>query len=237
MNIRSVDAGRGAGWIGAGFDYFKRAAGGWVAISIVWIVIYIALGILPFFGSLIAQLLTPVLMAGVFLGCKDMDEGRQIELGHLFRGFALKPGPLFVIGGLYLVACIVLAIVMVILAFILLGGMEAITQMIQGQPDLLLGNLPMLLVVVLIGLGLYVPILMALWFAPALVALGGLGVGDALSASFRGCMFNIMPFLIWGIIVLLLSVVAAIPFMLGFLVLVPVIWAGTWVAYKEIFIP
>lgn len=237
MDIRTVDAGRGGGWVGDGFDYFKRAAGSWVAITVVWFVIYIALGFIPVLGGLTAQLITPVLMAGVFLGCRAMDAGGQIELGHLFKGFTVSTGPLLVIGGLYLVACIALVIVMVILAFILLGGMAAVSQLIQGQPDLLLGNLPMLLVVVLVGLGLYVPVLMALWFAPALVALGGLNVSDALSASFRGCILNIVPFLVWGLIVLVLAVVAAIPFMLGYLVLVPVIWAGTYVAYKEIFVP
>lgn len=237
MNIRSVDAVRGGAWVGDGFDYFKRAAGAWVAITVVFLVIFIALGFLPLLGGLISQVLTPVFLAGLFLGCRTMDEGGELELGHLFRGFSVNTGPLLIIGALYLVAVMVLGIFLLALAFVLLGGMDAIMQMIQGQPDQLLGNLPMLLVVMLVGLGLYVPILMALWFAPALVALGGLGVSDAVSASFRGCLVNIVPFLLWGVIALVLAILAAIPFFLGFLVLMPMIWAGTYVAYKDIFAP
>jgi uncharacterized membrane protein len=235
MEIRTASVERGLGWVGDGFGYFKRNVGIWIAITIVWLAICIGLAIIPLLGNLIAQLLTPVFAAGILLGCKSMDEGRPLELGHLFKGFSVGTGPLILVGALYLAAVIVLGVFMVILAFILLGGIDAIVQLAQGNPEQVLGNLPMLAVVVLVALGLYVPILMALWFAPALIAIGGLGVGDAVSASFHGCLRNIMPFLIWGIVILVLGVVAVIPFGLGLLILVPMIWGGTYAAYKDIF--
>lgn len=236
MDIRTVEAGRGAGWLGDGFDYFKRNAGTWIGVTVVLFVVYIALALLPIIGGLAGQLLAPVFSAGILLGCRNMDEGGTLELGHLFKAFSGNPGPLLVIGALYLAAVIVLGIIMLIFAFILLGGVDTITQLINGDASGLLTNLPMLLIVMLVGLGLYVPVLMALWFAPALVALGGQSVQDALSASFLGCLRNILPFLIWGIFALMLFIVAIIPAGLGLLVLVPMIWASTYVAYKEIFV-
>jgi uncharacterized membrane protein len=221
--------------VGDGFDYFKRNAGIWIAITVVWIAILFGLAFLPVVGNLISQLLTPVFAAGVLLGCKAMDEGQPLELGHLFRGFSVSTGPLILVGALYLAAVVVLAIFTIILAFILLGGMDAIAQMLQGNPEQFLGNLPMLAIVILVALGLYVPVLMALWFAPALIAIGGLGIGDAVGTSFRGCLRNIMPFLLWGIVILVLGIIALIPFGLGLLVLVPMIWGGTYAAYKDIF--
>ncbi|MBI1732839.1 MAG: hypothetical protein HYR49_08745 [Gammaproteobacteria bacterium] len=235
MNIRTVGTERGMGWVADGFDYFRRSAGIWIAITVVWLVIFIVLGFLPFIGSLLSPLLTPVFAAGVLLGCKALDEGGELKLDHLFRGFSTHTASLILLGALYLVSVMVLLIFMVILAFVLLGGMDTLTQLMEGKPEQLLGNLPMLAVVTLIGLGLYVPILMALWFAPALVALGGTGVADAVSASFHGCLRNIMPFLIWGVVMLVLCLLALIPFGLGLLVLVPMVWAGTYVAYKDIF--
>ncbi len=236
MEIRTVDAGRGAGWLGDGFDYFKRGAGAWIGITVVLFVVYVALNFIPVIGGLAGQLLAPVFSAGILLGCKHMDEGGELELGHLFKAFSANPGPLIVLGALYLASVIALGILMVILAFILLGGVGTITQLMAGDASSLLGNLPMLLIVMLVGVGLYVPVLMALWFAPALVALGGLSVQDAVSGSFTGCLRNMVPFLIWGIIGLLLFVVAIIPMGLGLLVLIPMIWASTYVAYKEIFV-
>ena len=237
MEIRTVDAGRGAGWLGDGFDYFKRAAGAWIAIIVVMFVVYVALTFIPIIGSLAGQLLGPVFSAGILLGCRRMDEGGELELGHLFKGFSTGTGPLILLGALYLAALIALGIFLVILAFFLIGGVGTLTQLFHGDANALLQNLPMLLVVILLGMGLYVPVVMAMWFAPALIALGGLSVQDAVSASFTGCLRNLVPFLIWGVVVLVLGLVAIIPLGLGLLVLMPMIWASTYVAYKEIFVP
>ncbi len=235
MEIRTVEAGRGAGWLGDGFDYFKRAAGAWIAIIVVMFVVYVALAFIPLIGSLAGQLLAPVFSAGILLGCKHMDEGGQLELGHLFKAFSGNPGPLIVLGVLYLAALIVLGICMLI-AFFVLGGVGAFTLLMDSDANALMQILPMLLIVILVGAGLYVPVVMAFWFAPALVALGGLSVQDAVRGSFTGCMRNLLPFLIWGIVGLVLFIVAIIPLGLGLLVLVPMIWASTYVAYKEIFV-
>jgi uncharacterized membrane protein len=237
MQIHTVEAGRGAGWLGDGFDYFKRAAGAWLAIAVVLFVIYVALSFIPVIGSLAGQLLAPVFSAGILLGCRQMDDGGALELGHLFKAFSDNPGPLIVLGALYVAALIALGIFMVILAFFVMGGVGTIMQVINGDANALLQNLPRLLVVMLVGVGLYVPVVMAFWFAPALVALGGLSVQDAVSGSFTGCMRNLFPFLVWGIVALVLGIVAVIPMGLGLLVLVPMIWASTYVAYKEIFVP
>jgi uncharacterized membrane protein len=76
---------------------------------------------------------------------------------------------------------------------------------------------------------------MALWFAPALVVLRELPPIQALKQSFRGCLKNIVPFLVYGLVAMVLTVLAAIPFGLGLLVMMPVIMASVYVAYGEIF--
>ncbi len=237
MEIRTVEAGRGAGWLGDGFDYFKRAAGAWIAIAVVLLVIYVALAFIPVLGTVASQLLTPVFTAGILIGCRNMDQGDTLQLGDLFKGFSGNVGHLIIIGALNLMALVVLGIIMLILGFVLMGGIDTLTRLGSGDAAALWENLPMLLVAMLVVLGLYIPVLMALWFAPALVALDGVPVQEALSASFTGCLCNILPFLIWGIVALVLFIVAVIPMGLGLLVLAPMIWASTYVAYKEIFIP
>jgi len=237
MQIHTVAAGRGAGWLGDGFDYFKRAAGAWLAMAVVMFVIFVALSFIPIIGGLAGQLLAPVFSAGILLGCRQMDEGGTLELGHLFKAFSGNPGPLIVIGALYVVALVALGIFMLILGFVTLGGVATIKSLFNGDANALLQNLPMLLIVILVGAGLYVPVVMAIWFAPALVALGGLSVQDAVRGSFTGCMRNLFPFLIWGIVALVLGIIATIPMGLGWLVLVPMLWASNYVAYKEIFVP
>jgi uncharacterized membrane protein len=46
---------------------------------------------------------------------------------------------------------------------------------------------------------------------------------------------NIWPFTVYGLIMLLLGVVASIPFALGWLILGPVIIASVYTSYRDIF--
>ena len=88
---------------------------------------------------------------------------------------------------------------------------------------------------VLVGLALALPVYMALWFAPSLIVFNNLKPVDAMKASFLACLKNIVPFLIYGVILLVLCFVAAIPFGLGFLVLGPVAIASIYTGYRDIF--
>jgi uncharacterized membrane protein len=87
----------------------------------------------------------------------------------------------------------------------------------------------------LVAMALSIPIYMALWFAPALVVLRGLAPVAAVKESFFGCLKNVVPFLIYGIVLLVLGIVAAIPLGLGWLVLGPVAIASIYVAYRDIY--
>jgi uncharacterized membrane protein len=57
----------------------------------------------------------------------------------------------------------------------------------------------------------------------------------AMKESFVANLRNIPPFLVYGLIGLGLGFVAAIPFLLGWLVLVPVFAASVYASYKDIF--
>ena len=88
----------------------------------------------------------------------------------------------------------------------------------------------------LVVLALAIPIYMALWFAPALVVFHHLTPVEAMKTSFAACLKNIVPFLLYSVILLLLAMVASIPFGLGWLVLLPVIVASIYTAYRDIFL-
>jgi uncharacterized membrane protein len=65
--------------------------------------------------------------------------------------------------------------------------------------------------------------------------LAGLTPVEAMKASFAGCLRNVVPFLVYGVIGLLLAIVASIPLGLGWLVLVPVAIASIYASYCDIF--
>ena len=88
---------------------------------------------------------------------------------------------------------------------------------------------------VLIIFALLLPVMMAAWFAPALVVFNDRGAVDALKESFSGCLKNVLPFLLYGVILLIPAIVASLPVLLGWLVLAPVITGSIYVAYRDIY--
>jgi uncharacterized membrane protein len=56
-----------------------------------------------------------------------------------------------------------------------------------------------------------------------------------MKASFVACLRNIVPFLVYGVILFVLAIVASIPFGLGWLVLGPVMAASLYAGYRDIF--
>ena len=227
---QSLGAGRGWGWILGGFGMFKNQPGTWILITIVLGILFILMGLVPILGALATWILYPVFAGGIMLGCHTAAHGGEIGVGHIFAGFKNRAGSLVVIGLLSIVAWIVVLIPVFIVA-----GAGVFFGTIRGDAQAMAAMGPGIAIAWLVALGLAVPVYMALWFAPALVVLRELAPVEALKQSFRGCLRNIIPFLVYGIVMLLLTILAAIPFGLGLLVMVPVVMASVYVAYGEIF--
>ena len=85
-------------------------------------------------------------------------------------------------------------------------------------------------------LALFVPLIMAVWFAPALVILNDVGPVEAMKLSFRACLRNIWPYLIYGLVWIPILIIAVIPLGLGLLVVYPAMMASIYVAYRDILI-
>jgi len=229
---RSVAAGRGWDWIVSGWELFKKQPGMWIGMVVVAVILFFVMALIPFIGSLASMVLGPVFAGGVMLGCKALDEGGELEFGHLFAGFRDKLGSLAAVGAIYLVAVVVIALVVG-----LVTGAGLFALMSGGDPGAgaTAGAVMGLLLAVLLMLALLVPVFMAMWFAPALVVLQERGALDAMKESFAGCLKNLVPFLLYGVVLFVASIVAAIPLGLGYLVLLPVAAGSVYTAYRDIY--
>jgi len=231
---RGVAAGRGWSWIAEGWDLFRRAPGIWIAITIVLAVIFFALAFIPILGSIGTMVLGPVFTGGLMIGCRALDEGGRLEFGHLFAGFRERFGTLAGVGGIYLVATMVIALVVGIVT-----GVGMFTMMSGGgagsDPAVAAGALAGILLASLVMMALMIPVVMAVWFAAPLVVFHERGALDAMKESFTGCLRNIVPFLLYGVIAMGLGILASIPIALGWLVLGPVLAASVYTAYRNIY--
>jgi uncharacterized membrane protein len=185
-------------------------------------------------GSLAQNLLFPVLIGGIMLGCEAMRRGEPLKVEHLFAGFSVpNVGQLVLVGAIYLAGVFVLALV-VMVPVLLMGGFALFQALASGnQPDLQM-VLPILLGM-LVFMALLLPLLMAMWFAPPLVVFQKMPALDAMKLSFTACLKNFVPYLVYGLVGFLIAFAASIPLFLGWFVAMPIFFGSTYASYREIF--
>lgn len=224
-------AANGWTWIAEGWELFKRQPGMWIGMILVLLLIFVAAAFIPIVGGLAMTLFGPVFAAGVMLGCKALDSGEELELSHLFGGFRSRTGTLIGVGALYLAATIAVALVVS-----LVMGVGMMTMMGGGDQQAVAAMGMTFVLAVLIMLALLLPAMMAVWLAAPLVVFHDHGAIDAMKGSFTGCLKNVMPFLLYGVVLAVLSIVASLPLALGWLVLGPVFAASIYASYRDIYL-
>jgi len=234
VDSRTVEAGHGLAWWSEAWALFTKAAGLWIVLGLLLFVVLAVIGLVPLLGALASTLLVPAFMGSWMLAARKVEGGGTLEVGDLFTAFKgeqLKP--LLVLGGLLLAALLVMGVAAGAL------GMGAVMGMVLGGTNDSVGavlaamgaGMMALLVVLVLG----VLAAMATWFAPALVVFRGVAPVDALRASFTASLKNTVPFLLYGVIYIVASIVASIPLGLGWIVLVPVTLHTVYTSYKDVF--
>ncbi len=231
--IKSLPAMAGLEWIKDAFNLFKMNPLIWIVIVALWFVLNVVAQFVPIIGGLAMALLYAVFVAGFLLGCAALERGESLEIGHLFAGFKSNTSSLIGLGACYLAAIILWAIIVGVLVFSGAGGLEIFTDPESINPTAIFSSGA--LVGVLISLLLIIPIMMMFWFAPALISLGDVPLIESLKMSFSGCLKNILPMFIFGLIMSVLAVLASLPFFLGWLVLMPIGMAAFYTAYRSIY--
>lgn len=232
---RRRPAAAGWRWIADGFALFMKQPLLWVGVIVVLMIIQMVLSLVP-----LSSLLAPVFTGGLVLAARHCDVSANMQLGDLFAGFGQSFGRLFMIGLLWLLGMILIGIVAatVLMLSVGVGNLEllAASEDLAGDPALLAALGGGLFITLLVVAVLLAPLLMAYWFAPALVIFNpGRGAYDAMLQSLRGCLCNWLPLLVYGLILLPLFALAALTMGLGFLVLLPVVAASNYLAYKDVF--
>jgi hypothetical protein len=223
---RSVEAGRGSAWLDEAWAIVKPNVGIWILVNLLYVVLVVVLLLIPVVGRFVGGFVTPIVSAGLLLGCRDVRAGRPFTVGHFFAGLQ-HAGGLVVIGLVH----VALALVMYGLGAAL--GIEAAIKAQAGRdPAALLAPL-------MTQMALYsvfaIPVTMATYYAPALVALQGLSPISAMKSSFRGASKNVAPYIVFILMMFLFALLAVLPCGLGLLVLMPVGFAAMYTSYRDVF--
>lgn len=243
MELRVVAAGKGWRWLVDGLALFRRSPGNWIAITLLLGAIWLGSLFIPLVGPLLFNLFSPLFFAGLMIGCRALEEGKPLEVPHLFAAFKQHAAPLVTVGGVYLVGTIIVLGIVLLIA----GGSMLPTLLAKGggDPETVKAAMRSLAMGLAVGAAVYLPLIMLIWFAPLLVVFDGMAPVPAMKLSFEACLRNTVPFLVYGLVILGLWIVLSLPgafgvfgaaLMVALLVLsIPVLICSIYASYRDIF--
>lgn len=193
------DARQGMVWLGRAYAMFKQQRLAWIVLLLAYYLVLLLLRAVPILGPYAMTIMKPVFAVGLLAAAWTQERGSPPKLGQLFQGFranvwALVPiGVFFVIGITIAVFASSLVDGGKLLDFMAAGGNiseEQLSSALAGG-SLQLGMLFSAL--------LSIPVLLATWWAPALVVFQGAGAVAALATSLRAAMANWKPLAIYAL--------------------------------------
>ena len=245
-------ASRGSIWLREAAAMLAVARVPWLMLLLVYYVIQLLVSVIPLVGPLGMMVLRPVFTVGFLAAAWTQERGGRPEIRHLFRGFNANLTALLPIGALLIVGTL-----LAVLATALVDGgalLEAVTSNVK--PDEALAANGRIEAAMLVAIVCALPLLLAMWFAPALVVFQDCGSGQALMTSLRASLANWRPVAVYGLLLFFFGALlpgiaigliailvppAAAPYVIA-LVVVPYVFLfvaaqtiSDYVAYRDIF--
>lgn len=234
MEPKHLKAGQGWEWIKQGYALFMKAPLLWIVLLVICVVAAVALSNVPVVGEPLVNLLMPVVLVGLMAGCKALLQGEELELAHLFSGFQQHTTQLVTLGGIALVGQFLIFGLMM-----LVGGAALVGILMSGQPDVdpdaMMQAVTGAGFAVLLGITLFSVLVMAMQFAPLLVYFNKVTPLLAMQLSLRAFLNNVGAMLVYGMTFIMLAILASLPMMLGWLVLLPLVFTSLYASYCDIF--
>ncbi len=190
---------QGLTWLATAYVMFKAHRLAWVTLVLAYFVVLLLLRAVPVIGPYAMTVMKPVLAVGLLAAAWTQERGGRPALAQLFQGFRANLPSLLAIGAFFVVG-VTLAVFGSSLVdggklIELMGGGSAMTEE-QIAAALSDGRLQLGMAFSAL---LSLPIVIATWWAPALVVFQDAGAGAALAASLRAALANWRPLALYGL--------------------------------------
>jgi hypothetical protein len=254
--MNTVSAGSGWKWVLTGFTLFRRNPAMWAFLVFCYIMLMQLLGMVPVLGWFAATVLIPAFSASFMIVSRELDQRRPIGFALLFSGFRSNLPTLITQGALYLAS----ALAILGLSALIDGGALLQLMVLGERPPAAAFENGSLAAAAALAAALYLPVLAAFWFAPALSAWRDLPAVQALFYSLIATARNWRAFMAYGVAVALLGLTCSfalfvlalllrgllgdksqnalmlvvLPVMLTY---VPTLFASFYASYRDIFPP
>lgn len=232
---QAVASGQGVGWITQAWNLIKPKLGMWILMGIVLFVILMILNFIPFINML-TVLIMPVFVGGIIAICEKQRTTGEFDFGLLFSGFQNNVGSLIGVGAIMFGVMIVAFIVMFVVGGSALLAVAMGSQ--GGDPSMVAAGASggMMFLAFLLMFVIYMVGYALTWFAPALIVIHKLPLGQAISMSLSAVKKNIVPGILFFFVIGIIMFVSALPFGLGLLITMPLFMATYYSTYRSLFI-
>lgn len=180
----------GMTWLAQGFRLFHRQPLAWTLILFIYWAAMLMMAFVPILGAVVPLMLAPGLAMGFIEVARAVDEQRPPAPPLLISAFKSGRGKAVLLLG----AWYVLEIFAILLVSMAIDGgamVEWITAGRRPEP----GEASSIQAAAIVSMVLYVPVMMAFWFAPQLVVWSGFSPVKALFFSFFAVWRNRGAFL------------------------------------------
>ncbi len=209
MHYRTCNPLYGWRWFSEGVRLFLAQPWPWLALVSVTLLGMVLLATLPVLGLIVVFLCFPGIAAGFMQVARDVAGRQPVILGHIVQGLRSAPKPLLQIGGVAFLGMLAGAL---FLTFAWREEFVALVELARSPtPDreAMEAAMAQLALPSVLTLILMLPVVMATWFAPALVLFRRADAQAALVHSFWAALRNLWPLLVLGVLMVLLDAAAS----------------------------
>ena len=177
----------GISWIKESIALFKTAPRQWLLLALVYVGLFIVLPSVPIlqFFAFVTILMWPVFLALALGLYRNADMKKQQTLSELMQIIQPKMLQLMALGG----ACLLYAVLM---SFVLNSDLQGLAALAQNKDKMtesqMMAFMQKMLPVMLKMLLLSIPLLMATWFSPMLIAFNNYNLVKAMKSSIAGSL-------------------------------------------------
>jgi hypothetical protein len=188
------DARHGITWLAQAYALFSRKRLPWILLLLTYYILLKLMLYVPFVGAYAITILKPVFAVGLLAAAWTQERGGTPSLGQLFLGFKSNLASLLPIGFFF-----VLGVTAAVFASSLIDDGKLLDLLSNAGGTMKEEDIAAALADgalqggMLFSALLTIPVLMATWWAPALVVFQNAGAGSALAVSFRAALANLKP--------------------------------------------
>ena len=242
---REVDPGACFEWLRKGWAMFIEHPAIWLGCSSIMLLIllFTLLVTTPLFviladamyGALLGQALMSALLpafgAGLLSVCQAQATGSgSPKIPLILSGFRERLMPLLIVGMVFSVGIFGLASI----AYMVVSG-DLVNGVVTGRVGGVAIAIGMVMLASIFVFLLSLPVIMATWFAPALIYFHDMAPLAAMRASLGAGVKNWLTVGVFGSL-LMICVFALLPLLLGMVIFMPIFSGAVYASYRDIFV-